>query len=97
MREKEVRINVGDNGVAMNILGQQDKNLKFIEEHSKAKIVARGNEVVVSGDPHEVELAEKLFHQLASLAQSGQIIDINLINYTLNLLREEQLPLELLC
>lgn len=90
MSEKEVRINIGDNGEAANLLGQQDRNLRFIEENSKAKIVARGNEVVISGAPLEVEFAEKLFLQLVSLAKSGQTIDINLINYTLNLLQEEQ-------
>lgn len=90
MREKEVRINIGDNGEAANLLGQQDKNLRFIEENSRAKIVARGNEVVISGDVREVELAEKLFNQLVSLARSGQTIDINLINYTFNLLKGDQ-------
>ena len=89
MSEKEVRISIGDNGEAANLLGQQDRNLRFIEENSKAKIVARGNQVVISGKADEVDFTEKLFQQLISLANSGQTIDINLINYTLNLLKEE--------
>lgn len=90
MNEKEVRITIGDNGEAANLLGQHDRNLRLIEENSKARIVARGNEVVISGEGKEVDLAERLFRQLLSFAQSGQTIDINLINYTLNLLREEE-------
>lgn len=89
MNEKEVRITIGDNGEAANLLGHQDKNLRFIEEAVKARIVARGNEIIIFGDPQEVELAGKLFCQLLSLAETGQTIDINLINYTLNLLKEE--------
>lgn len=94
LSETEVKINIGDNGEAVNLLGQQDRNLRFIEENSKARIVARGNEVVISGEAPEVELTGKLFKQLASLAKSGQTIDINLINYTLNLLKEVQSPVK---
>lgn len=89
MSENEERIAIGDNGQAANLLGQRDKNLRFIEESIKARIVARGNELIISGDAKEVELASKLFRQLLSLAETGQTIDINLINYTLNLLKEE--------
>ena len=39
MREKEVRINIGDNGEAANLLGQQDKNLRFIEETRGQKLL----------------------------------------------------------
>jgi len=94
LNEKELRISIGDNGEAANLLGQQDKNLRFIEENLKARIVARGNEVIISGDSKDVDLAGKLFRQLVSLAESGQTIDINLINYTLNLLKEEESAVE---
>jgi phosphate starvation-inducible PhoH-like protein len=87
--EKEVRITIGNSGVAANLLGQQDRNLRFIEENLKAEIVARGSEVIISGDIEDVKLAERLFRQLLSIAETGQTIDINLINYTLNMLKEE--------
>lgn len=90
MSKQEVRINIGDNGEAVNLLGQRDRNLRFIEENSSAKIVARGNEVVISGSRDEVQLAKELFEQLVSLSRSGQAIDINLINYTMNMLKEQQ-------
>lgn len=89
MSEKEVRITIGNNGVAANLLGQQDRNLRYVEENLKAGIVARGNEVIISGDIEDVKLAERLFRQLLSIAETGQTIDINLINYTLNMLKEE--------
>lgn len=72
MSKQEVRINIGDNGEAVNLLGQRDRNLRFIEENSSAKIVARGNEVVISGSRDEVQLAKELFEQLVSLSRSGR-------------------------
>jgi len=89
LSQKEVRISIGDNGEAANLLGQQDRNLRYIEENTDAKIVVRGNEVVISGSEEDVQLAEELFHQLVSLSHSGQAIDINLVNYTINLLKED--------
>lgn len=89
LSQKEVRISIGDNGEAANLVGQQDRNLRYIEENTDAKIVVRGNEVVISGSEEDVQLAEELFHQLVSLSHSGQAIDINLVNYTINLLKED--------
>lgn len=90
MDKQEVRISLGNNGEAANLFGLQDRNLRFIEENINAKIVARGNEVAISGAPDDVKLAEKLFRQLLSIAETGQTIDLNLINYTLNMLKEDQ-------
>ena len=87
----EVRLTIGSNGEAANLLGQQDRNLRFIEENSQAKIVARGNEVVISGSLEDVHLTKALFEQLMALSRSGQVIDINTINYTLNILQEKLL------
>jgi len=87
----EVKIVIGNNGEAANLLGHQDKNLRFIEENSKAKIVVRGNEVAISGPPEEVEFAGELFRQLVALSKSGQTIDINTVNYILNMMREKRL------
>ncbi|MEW6623566.1 MAG: PhoH family protein [Bacillota bacterium] len=79
----EVKITLPNNGEAINILGRNDENLRFIVKHSAAKIVARGNELNISGEPEDVKNAEKLFDQLVKLAQRGNQINIPTINYTM--------------
>jgi phosphate starvation-inducible PhoH-like protein len=95
-RQDEVKIIISNNGQALNLLGKQDENLRFIEKNSKAKIVVRGNEVAISGPADEVKFTKELFKQLLALSKSGQVIDIGIVNYTLSMLREKQLKGEVL-
>lgn len=85
----ETKLIVGNNGEAVNLFGHQDENLKFIEGHTSARIVARGNELFLSGDRHEVQELEKLFQQLIKMAQAGTTINTATINYTWNLIRRQ--------
>ncbi|OIQ61025.1 PhoH family protein [Neomoorella thermoacetica] len=85
----EVKLTTGNNGEAANIFGHQDENLKFIESHTPARIIARGNEITLSGDRREVQVLEKLFRQLIKLARAGTIINTATINYTWNLVRRQ--------
>ncbi|KYH31010.1 PhoH-like protein [Moorella mulderi DSM 14980] len=85
----ETRLTVGSNGEAVNLFGHQDENLKFIESHTSARIVARGNELTLSGTRQEVEELERLFRQLIKLARSGTTINTATINYTWNLVRRQ--------
>ncbi len=79
----EVCLNIGDNGNATDILGMHDENLKFISKHVPAKIVARGNQVIISGKRNDVEYAKKLFEHLKILLQKKTTINIPTINYVL--------------
>ncbi|AKX93348.1 PhoH-like protein [Moorella thermoacetica] len=85
----EVKLTTGNNGEAANIFGHQDENLKFIESHTPARIIARGNEITLSGDRREVQVLEKLFWQLIKLARAGTTINTATINYTWNLVRRQ--------
>ncbi|MDN5325709.1 MAG: phosphate starvation-inducible protein PhoH [Moorella sp. (in: firmicutes)] len=85
----EVKLTTGNNGEAANIFGHQDENLKFIESHTPARIIARGNEITLSGDRREVQLLERLFRQLIKLARAGTTINTATINYTWNLVRRQ--------
>jgi phosphate starvation-inducible protein PhoH len=44
--------------------GQGDIKLKKLQAHMKARIVARGNEIRLSGPPEEVEKAFSLITEL---------------------------------
>ncbi len=91
MAYTEIKITLPGNGEAVNILGRNDENLRFIVKHSLAKVVARGNEIYISGDEEQVVKVEKLFKQLAKLASKGNEINIPLINYTIKELNNKYL------
>lgn len=80
---------MGTNGEAANLFGKHDENLRLIEKYCPAKIVARGNEVAVSGEAGEVAKVEKLFRYLISLVQKGTTINLNTVNYALRMLEKE--------
>ncbi len=83
---KEAKIVLPGNGEAINILGTNDENLKFIIKHSDARIIARGNELLVSGKEQSVAGIVKLFDQLSKLSLKGNQINIATINYTMKML-----------
>jgi len=87
----ETKLIVGNNGEAVNLFGHQDENLKFIEGHTSARIVARGNKLILSGDRHEVQELEKLFQQLIKMVRAGTTINTAIINYTWNLIRRQHI------
>ncbi len=58
----------------IRIFGQEDSNLKLIRETFKAKVIARGEEIVVTGEEREVESLKKLFSSLISRAGEGEIL-----------------------
>ncbi|MGI6552082.1 MAG: PhoH family protein [Bacillota bacterium] len=92
---RELHLTIGDNGEAINIFGIEDENLRYIERRCQAQIVARGNEVIISGNKASVEKTRKLFQQLIELAKDGMRINISNINYILSLLEKkegEELP-----
>ncbi len=85
----KTKLIVGDNGEAANLFGCQDENLKFIENHTPVRIVARGNELILSGSHSDVQELEKLFRQLIKMSRSGATINTATINYTWNLIRRQ--------
>ncbi|MDN5347493.1 MAG: phosphate starvation-inducible protein PhoH [Clostridia bacterium] len=86
----EVKLVVGNNGEAMAVFGHQDENLRFIANRTPAKIVARGNEVVISGEEQPVREVESLFRQLIALARKGATINTATINYTWNMVQQKK-------
>lgn len=83
---REVHFTVGNNGDAVNVFGIGDENLRYIERRSGTKIVARGNEVIITGQGREVEKTKELLQQLLALARGGNPINIAMINYTFGVL-----------
>ena len=69
-----VKVVLDDNEQAASLLGHHDQNLRVIEREFHARIVARGNELVVRGEPQTVARVGDLLEQLARLVRAGHAL-----------------------
>jgi phosphate starvation-inducible PhoH-like protein len=84
---KERHLSLSNQEAAV-LYGLQDENLKFLENHLGAKIVARGGEILITGSSEEVDIAYEVFNQLIELIRTGNVITIPDINYCLRVVTE---------
>ena len=84
-KEAHLRLN---NQEAAALYGLQDENLRFLESHLSAKIVARGGEISFYGNPEEVELAHAVFSSILDMIRTGRQVAIPDINYCLRVVQE---------
>ncbi|MCR4418588.1 MAG: PhoH family protein [Clostridia bacterium] len=89
------RLTVGSNGEAVLLFGSQDANLRYLAERCPAKIVARGNEVTITGEPEAVARTERVLQHLSALARQGTIINPATIDSALTVAEELEAPEEL--
>ncbi|MFZ5946041.1 MAG: PhoH family protein [Bacillota bacterium] len=71
------------------LFGMQDMHLKFIEKNLPVKIVARGDEIVISGNEENVKQANQLFEHLIEIMEKGKSINLIDVNYALSLVSQE--------
>lgn len=86
MVEKNILIPTGQNAALLT--GPDDINLKILEEELHITTVVRGNELVISGEDAEVQLAENLLDQLSFLWKGNKPLNGKKIRYALYELRE---------
>ncbi|MBA4493156.1 PhoH family protein [Paenactinomyces guangxiensis] len=69
--ENTIKIRLRDPAEALSLFGPHDAFLKHIEANTSAKIVSRGEEVIISGSAEECGVLNHLFHTLLSLIRQG--------------------------
>ncbi|QGG47895.1 PhoH family protein [Heliorestis convoluta] len=89
----EIRIHLENNWEAAQLFGHRDENLRLIERLSRARIVARGNELILTGKQEDVEWTAHLFEQLQALVRSGQTVGQSEVEYAWSLLQNGKQPL----
>jgi phosphate starvation-inducible protein PhoH and related proteins len=62
---------------ALTLLGESDSNLKKLRERLDARIMARGDALVLSGEPAQVQAAERLIRDLLAVVRQGGDIDLD--------------------
>jgi len=81
----EAHVLLEDNEEAFRVLGRHDQTLKAVEKSFQVKIVPRGNELIITGDPQEVERVATLFHRLQDLSRSGNDLGAAEVRYAIEL------------
>ncbi len=79
---------IENNGDAANLFGRLDENLKFIEEKSATKIIARSGEIIIRGEEKAVDRTVALLRQLITWSKRGNPVTIADINYAWHLVQE---------
>ncbi len=87
----EARLRVPDDRMA-GLLGERDALLRLVEQgFPRARIVARGDELRISGDERTAALAKKVFEELLVLMAQGQRLDEDRVRRVVDLVKA-QLP-----
>ncbi|MEW6096188.1 MAG: PhoH family protein [bacterium] len=87
----EEKIVFANDEEVINILGRNDENLHLIrEEFQKAKIIVRGNELIINGDSKDVYLIKKLMKDLLSILHLGHVVRVPEIKYSLKMIGENK-------
>src|SRR3954471_21457607 len=71
------------------LLGSSDELLRLIERAFTCDIHVRGNEITISGDQAEVDLAAQLFEELITLLERGDVLTANAVQRSLTMLRQQ--------
>lgn len=92
----EVKIVVPHSMPMVSLLGQEDRFLKIVEGEFGCRIVARGNEIGIRGEPGETEECTRLFEELIELLEAGLVITPENIGIAIDMIKkgEEIRPTE---
>ena len=71
------------------LFGTRDENLKSIENALNVKIVTRGQELMVDGEPDQVELVNNIFKQFSGLIEEGHKVSSGDLRIALRLIQED--------
>jgi len=86
----DVRVRVPSNHLMVELLGERDAHLKRVEEaFPLARIVARGNEINITGPEREAEAAGTVLEELLIVVQEGQQLDDDRVTRVIDLVRRD--------
>jgi Phosphate starvation-inducible protein PhoH, predicted ATPase len=87
-------LNFDDNGVLKQLYGEQNENLKEIENVFGVKIYSRGGKLSIKGETEEVESTKKFLSEIYKLISKGYILDPGDIELAARVVLEDKVPLE---
>jgi phosphate starvation-inducible protein PhoH and related proteins len=87
---QSVKIALNNPAEGLALFGPQDKFLHIIERESQAQIYSREAEVVIQGDPEQVDWLSELFRVLLTLIRGGYAVSERDLQYAVDLAKEHQ-------
>jgi phosphate starvation-inducible PhoH-like protein len=88
VKAQEHRLKVSDRHQVYSLLGPHDRHLEIIQESFDVKIVTRGDELVISGPPDQVDLVSVLVQKLLDQTRQGGQLSEPELRYAIRLVRE---------
>ena len=98
LTKTQVKILVPGHHDMVRLMGARDELLKLIESAFETSILVRGNEIVLTGEPHETERVSKLFEELLELLEQGHVLTSEAVGRSIDIIKtqEETSPSEVL-
>lgn len=88
--DTDARVRVPSNHLMVELLGNRDVHLRRVEDaFPSARLVARGNEIDISGDNQAVVLAQTALEELLVLVQEGQSLDSDRVDRVVQMVKED--------
>jgi phosphate starvation-inducible protein PhoH and related proteins len=87
--ETQVKILVPGHHEMVRLVGARDELLKLIEAQFSTRIVVRGNEIALYGDAAETERVAKLFEELLTLLERGQVLTTDSVGRSIEMIKAE--------
>jgi len=84
----EKRIAFADNPEALAVLGRYDEHLRMLAENFASSITTRGDQVIISGEPDEVDRIYRLFTELIYLYREGNPVTAHDVRYGITLIND---------
>jgi len=86
----DVQIRVPSNHLMVELLGERDEHLRGVEAgFPLARIVARGNEITISGPERDAEAARTVLEEMLIIVQEGQPLDADCVSRVIELVRKD--------
>ena len=94
----QVKILVPGHHDMVRLVGARDELLKIIEAAFATKILVRGNEIMLTGEPKETERVSKLFEELLNLLEQGHDLTSDAVGRSIDIIksRDDRRPSEVL-
>jgi phosphate starvation-inducible protein PhoH and related proteins len=83
----QVKILVPGRHDMVRLLGARDELLKIIEAAFETRILARGNEIMLTGEARETERVSKLFQELIALLDQGHVLTSDSIGRSIDIIK----------
>ena len=86
----EVRLRVPSNHLMLEMVGEHDAHLRVFEAaYPDVRIVVRGNEILISGEPARAGEVRTVAEELLILVQEGQGLDADRVGRVIQMVRDD--------